>query len=81
MCLLTLTWLNWNFTLTLSSLAIPTPVITHLPLLGEQQATLTTVALVQILDNHKTITQAGGADLRIALLARIVAEVIEHKFF
>lgn len=66
--------------LALSSFAVPAPVIAHLPLSGEQQAALSTAALVRILDNHKTIAQAGGADLRIALLARLVAQVIEHKF-
>ena len=66
--------------LALSSFTVPAPVIAHLPLSGEQQAALSTAALVRILDNHKTIAQAGGADLRIALLARLVAQVIEHKF-
>jgi len=55
---------------------VPAPVITLLPLSGEQQAALCTASLVRILENHKTIAAAGGADLRIALLARLVAQVL-----
>jgi symplekin len=56
---------------------VPAPVITLLPLSGEQQAALCTASLVRILENHKTIAAAGGADLRIALLARLVAQSYE----
>jgi len=55
---------------------VPAPVITLLPLSGEQQAALCTASLVRILESHKSIAAAGGADLRIALLARLVAQVL-----
>ncbi|KAG0626679.1 hypothetical protein M758_2G143300 [Ceratodon purpureus] len=56
---------------------VPSPAITLQPLTGEQGAALSTASLVRILENHKTIAAAGGADLRIALLARLVAQSYE----
>lgn len=60
---------------------MPSPVITLVPLSGEQQSALCTASLVRILENHKTIAAAGGADLRIALLARLVAQVVPDVSF
>uniref|UniRef100_A0A7I4D0A7 Symplekin n=1 Tax=Physcomitrium patens TaxID=3218 RepID=A0A7I4D0A7_PHYPA len=60
-----------------STVPVPSPVITLLPLSAEQQAALSTASLVRIMENHKTIAAAGGADLRIALLARLVAQSYE----
>jgi symplekin len=44
------------------------------PLTEEQQTSLSKAALVRILDGHKTIAAAGGGDLRVALLARLVTQ-------
>lgn len=68
-------------TRTFPSVAVPSSVITLLPLSGEQQAALTTASVVRILENYKTIAAAGGADLRIALLARLIAQVVLIRCF
>lgn len=54
---------------------MPSPVISLFPLSGDQQAALCTASLVRIMENYKIIAAAGGAELRIALLARLVAQV------
>lgn len=50
-----------------------------MPLTEEQQTSLSKAALVRILEGHKTIAAAGGGDLRVALLARLVAQAISAK--
>ncbi len=47
-----------------------------MPLTEEQQTSLSKAALVRILEGHKTIAAAGGGDLRVALLARLVTQAI-----
>lgn len=61
--------------LSFSFVGVLSPVISLLPLSGDQQAALCVASVVRILENHKTIAAAGGANLRIALLARLVAQV------
>lgn len=53
---------------------VPVPTIPVVSLTDEQQMALGKAALVRILEGHKTISAAGGDNLRIALLARLVAQ-------
>ncbi|CAK9233640.1 unnamed protein product [Sphagnum troendelagicum] len=55
-------------------LSVPIQTIPLVPLTEEQQTSLSKAALVRILEGHKTIAAAGGGDLRVALLARLVAQ-------
>ncbi|KAH9555778.1 hypothetical protein CY35_08G133900 [Sphagnum magellanicum] len=54
--------------------AAPIQPIPFVPLTEEQQTSLSKAALVRILEGHKTIAAAGGGDLRVALLARLVTQ-------
>jgi hypothetical protein len=54
--------------------SVPIQPIPLVPLTEEQQTSLSKAALVRILEGHKTIAAAGGGDLRVALLARLVAQ-------
>jgi hypothetical protein len=56
--------------------AAPIQPIPFVPLTEEQQTSLSKAALVRILEGHKTIAAAGGGDLRVALLARLVTQAI-----
>ncbi|CAM6090118.1 unnamed protein product [Calypogeia fissa] len=58
---------------------VPVPTIPVVSLTDEQQMALGKAALVRILEGHKTITAAGGDNLRIALLARLVAQSCEDE--
>lgn len=53
---------------------VPVPTLPVISLTEEQQVALGKAALVRILEGHKTISAAGGDGLRIALLARLVAQ-------
>ncbi|CAK9236326.1 unnamed protein product [Sphagnum troendelagicum] len=56
--------------------AAPIQPIPFVPLTEEQQTSLSKAALVRILEGHKAIAAAGGGDLRVALLARLVTQAI-----
>jgi hypothetical protein len=59
---------------------VPVPTIPVVSLTDEQQVALGKAALVRILEGHKTIAAAGGDTLRIALLARLVAQASASYF-
>ncbi|KAL3691207.1 hypothetical protein R1sor_004858 [Riccia sorocarpa] len=58
---------------------VPAPTLPVIPLSDEQQVTLGKAALIRILEGHKLISAAGGDGLRIALLARLVAQSCEDE--
>ncbi|BBN13431.1 symplekin [Marchantia polymorpha subsp. ruderalis] len=58
---------------------VPVPTLPVISLTEEQQVALGKAALVRILEGHKTISAAGGNGLRIALLARLVAQSCEDE--
>ncbi|KAL2622737.1 hypothetical protein R1flu_002942 [Riccia fluitans] len=58
---------------------VPVPTLPVVPLSDEQQVALGKAALIRILEGHKMISAAGGDGLRIALLARLVAQSCEDE--